>query len=44
MILAGRVHDGEMVTVSATDAGLTFNGQVAKIDVEAPPVPKSKLN
>ena len=44
MILAGRVHDGETVTVSATDAGLTFNGQVAKIDVEAPPVPKSKLN
>ncbi len=44
MILAGRVHDGETVALSAGDAGLTFNGQVAKIDVEAPPVPKSKLN
>jgi ATP-dependent Clp protease ATP-binding subunit ClpB len=44
MILAGRVHDGETVALSSSDAGLTFNGQVAKIDVEATPVPKSKLN
>ena len=44
MILAGRVHDGETVAVSAGDGGLTFNGQLAKIDAEAPPVPKSKLN
>ncbi|MGL5165474.1 MAG: ATP-dependent chaperone ClpB [Afipia sp.] len=44
MILAGRVHDGETVALSAGDAGLTFNGQVAKVDVEAPPVPKSRLN
>ena len=44
MILSGRVHDGENVAVSAKDAGLTFNGQLAKIDAEAPPVPKSKLN
>jgi len=44
MILAGRVHDGETVALSASDAGLTFNGQVAGIDVEATPVPKSKLN
>ena len=44
MILAGRVHDGESVAVSAGDGGLTFNGQLAKIDAEAPPVPKSKLN
>jgi ATP-dependent Clp protease ATP-binding subunit ClpB len=44
MILAGRVHDGETVAVSAGDGGLTFNGRLAKIDAEAPPVPKSKLN
>jgi ATP-dependent Clp protease ATP-binding subunit ClpB len=44
MILAGRVHDGETVKLSAGDAGLTFNGEVARIDVEAPQVPKSKLN
>ena len=44
MILAGRVRDGEAVTLSANDAGLTFNGEVARIDAEAPPVPKSKLN
>jgi len=44
MILAGRIHDGETVVVSAGDGGLTFNGQLAKIDTEAPPVPKSKLN
>lgn len=44
MILAGRVHDGETVAVSAGDGGLTFNGQLAKIDAEAPAVPKSKLN
>jgi ATP-dependent Clp protease ATP-binding subunit ClpB len=44
MILAGRVHDGETVKLSAADEGLTFNGQVAKADVETPSVPKSKLN
>ncbi len=44
MILAGSVHDGETVKLSAGDAGLTFNGEVARIDVEAQPVPKSKLN
>jgi len=44
MILAGRVHDGETVKLSAGDAGLTFNGEVARIDVEALPLPKSKLN
>ena len=44
MILAGRIHDGETVAVSAGDGGLTFNGQLARIDTEAPPVPKSKLN
>ncbi|HEX7883490.1 MAG TPA: ATP-dependent chaperone ClpB [Afipia sp.] len=44
MILAGRVHDGETVAVSAGDGGLTFNGQLARIDAEVPPVPKSKLN
>jgi ATP-dependent Clp protease ATP-binding subunit ClpB len=44
MILAGRVHDGETVAISAGDGGLTFNGQLAKIDAEVPPVPKSKLN
>jgi ATP-dependent Clp protease ATP-binding subunit ClpB len=44
MILAGRIHDGETVTLSATKEGLTFNGQVAKIDVEMPAVPKNRLN
>ncbi|MGL4557866.1 MAG: AAA family ATPase, partial [Afipia sp.] len=44
MILSGRIHDGENVAVSAKDAGLTFNGQLARIDTETPPVPKSKLN
>ncbi|MCR6733067.1 MAG: ATP-dependent chaperone ClpB [Afipia sp.] len=44
MILAGSVHDGETVKLSAGDAGITFNGEVARIDVEAQPVPKSKLN
>jgi ATP-dependent Clp protease ATP-binding subunit ClpB len=44
MILSGRVHDDETVNLSATDEGLTFNGEVARIDAEAPPVPKSKLN
>ena len=44
MILAGRVHDGETVAVSAGDEGLTFNGQVASIEAGASPVPKSKLN
>ncbi len=38
MILAGRVHDGEAVKLSATDEGLTFNGKVAKIDTEMSPV------
>ncbi|MGD9839971.1 MAG: ATP-dependent chaperone ClpB [Afipia sp.] len=44
MILSGRIHDGENVAVSAQDNGLTFNGQLARIDSETPPVPKSKLN
>ncbi|EGP08846.1 ClpB protein [Bradyrhizobiaceae bacterium SG-6C] len=44
MILSGRIHDGENVVVSAKDEGLTFNGQLARIDTETPPVPKSKLN
>ena len=44
MILSGRIHDGENVAVSAKDEGLTFNGQLARIDTETPPVPKSKLN
>ncbi len=44
MILSGRIHDGENVAVSAQDNGLTFNGQLARIDTETPPVPKSKLN
>ncbi|CAN5318245.1 ATP-dependent chaperone ClpB [soil metagenome] len=44
MILAGRIHDGETINVSAGDGGLTFNGQLARIDAETLPVPKSKLN
>jgi ATP-dependent Clp protease ATP-binding subunit ClpB len=43
MILAGRIHDGETVAVSADDVSLTFNGQAAKPDVEIP-VPKGKLH
>jgi ATP-dependent Clp protease ATP-binding subunit ClpB len=30
MILAGDVHDGEQITVSAAYDGLTFNGKVAQ--------------
>ncbi len=43
MILAGRIHDGETVAVSADDVSLTFNGQAAKVDAEVP-VPKGKLH
>jgi len=43
MILAGRIHDGETVAVSADDVSLTFNGQAAKADVDVP-VPKGKLH
>ncbi len=44
MILAGQIHDGETVKISAGAAGLTFNGEAARTDSEASPVPKSKLN
>ena len=30
MILAGRIQDGERVTISAGKGGLTFNGEVAQ--------------
>jgi ATP-dependent Clp protease ATP-binding subunit ClpB len=43
MILAGRVHDGETVAVSADNVSLTFNGQAAKFDAEVS-VPKGKLH
>ena len=46
MILSGRVHDGETVTVSATEDGLTFNGQLAKDETgkSDQPVPRHMLN
>jgi len=44
MILAGQIHDGETVKISAGENGLTFNGEAARTDSEASPVPKSKLN
>jgi ATP-dependent Clp protease ATP-binding subunit ClpB len=43
MILAGQIHDGETVAVSADDAGLTFNGQPSKIEPNAS-VPKGRLH
>ncbi len=43
MILAGQIHDGETVAISADDAGLTFNGQPAKIEPNAS-VPKGRLH
>ena len=46
MILSGRIHDGETVTVSATEDGLTFNGQLAKDETgkSDQPVPRHMLN
>jgi ATP-dependent Clp protease ATP-binding subunit ClpB len=43
MILAGQIHDGETVAISADDNGLTFNGQPAKLEPNAP-VPKGRLH
>ncbi|MES2752749.1 MAG: ATP-dependent chaperone ClpB [Pseudomonadota bacterium] len=43
MILAGRIHDADMVEISAGEAGLTFNGHVAKAERDEP-VPKGKLH
>ncbi|MFZ0809362.1 MAG: ATP-dependent chaperone ClpB [Bradyrhizobium sp.] len=47
MILAGEVHDGDRVTISAKGNVLTFNGkarQTAEIAHFETPVPKRKLN
>jgi ATP-dependent Clp protease ATP-binding subunit ClpB len=47
MILAGEVHDGDRVTISAEGNVLTFNGkarQTAEIAQFETPVPKRKLN
>ena len=47
MILAGEVHDGDRVTISAKGNVLTFNGkarQTAEIAQFETPVPKRKLN
>ena len=47
MILAGEVHDGDRVTISAEGNVLTFNGksrQTAEIAQFEAPVPKRKLN
>jgi hypothetical protein len=30
MVLAGRIHDGETVKISAGKDGLMFNGEAAK--------------
>jgi ATP-dependent Clp protease ATP-binding subunit ClpB len=43
MILAGQVLDGEAVTISANDSGLTFNGQPASAEAAAS-VPKGRLH
>jgi ATP-dependent Clp protease ATP-binding subunit ClpB len=47
MILAGEIHDGDRVTISAEGNVLTFNGkarQTAEIAQFETPVPKRKLN
>jgi ATP-dependent Clp protease ATP-binding subunit ClpB len=47
MILAGEIHDGDRVTISAEGNVLTFNGQArqtAEIAQFETPVPKRKLN
>ena len=43
MILAGQIHDGEAVAISANDTGLTFNGQPAKAEPAAT-MPKGRLH
>jgi len=43
MILAGQIHDGETVKISAGEGGLTFNGQAASIELDEPR-PKRKLH
>ncbi|WP_424628117.1 ATP-dependent chaperone ClpB [Bradyrhizobium sp. SYSU BS000235] len=43
MILAGQVHDGEAVAISANDSGLTFNGQSVSAEAAAS-VPKGRLH
>jgi ATP-dependent Clp protease ATP-binding subunit ClpB len=37
MILAGQIHDGETVAISANDSGLTFNGKPANAEPATPP-------
>jgi ATP-dependent Clp protease ATP-binding subunit ClpB len=43
MILAGQIHDGETVKISAGEGGLTFNGQAAAVELDEPR-PKRKLH
>jgi ATP-dependent Clp protease ATP-binding subunit ClpB len=43
MILAGQIHDGETVKISAGEGGLTFNGEVAGVALDEP-IPKRKLH
>jgi ATP-dependent Clp protease ATP-binding subunit ClpB len=43
MILAGQIHDGETVKISAGEGGLIFNGQAASIELDEPR-PKRKLH
>jgi ATP-dependent Clp protease ATP-binding subunit ClpB len=43
MILAGQIHDGETVRISAGEGGLTFNGEVAGVALDEP-IPKRKLH
>ncbi|HEU4806157.1 MAG TPA: ATP-dependent chaperone ClpB, partial [Nitrobacter sp.] len=47
MILAGKVHDGDRIEISAKDGVLTFNGEApptADIEQFEPRVPKRKLH
>jgi ATP-dependent Clp protease ATP-binding subunit ClpB len=43
MILAGQIHDGETVKISAGEGGLTFNGEAASVELDEPR-PKRKLH
>jgi ATP-dependent Clp protease ATP-binding subunit ClpB len=43
MILAGQIHDGETVKISAGEGGLTFTGEAASVELDEPR-PKRKLH
>jgi ATP-dependent Clp protease ATP-binding subunit ClpB len=43
MILAGQIHDGETVAISANDSSLTFNGKPTSVEPAAA-APKGRLH